>query len=82
MKYIIYEENGLELPLVFPEGIKHFDIVCAIRQKVVSAGFCNVRSSTDGGEDVWIAHGKSTGLCLESRPQDNAILTKMMNFRW
>lgn len=67
LKYIIIEQAGVEIPIVFPELLPHE--VVAGRSRVKSAGFCELDA-----EAQWQAGGKSVSLGLNSRPQDTEIL--------
>ena len=67
-KYIIHEEMGLELPVVFCPVINHIQMRNSF-PNIVSAGSCSLR---DG---KWHCFGKSVFLGLESRPEiDSEIL--------
>jgi hypothetical protein len=68
-KYIIVEEKGLELPIIFNSILTHADV--AGNKKVISAGFC--QSDYEGVYSVW---GESVSLKIKSRPQDCGILTR------
>jgi hypothetical protein len=74
MKYIIFEQAGLELPLVFPDLIEHK--VMAGERKVVSAGFVNLNLDNE----IRIG-GDSLTLNVKSRPQDAEIITKHLKNR-
>ena len=66
VKYIVVKEPvfGMEVPVTFPEVIPHPTVEIKNGQ-VVSAGFY---SATLG------AYGGSTGLGLNSRPQDTELI--------
>lgn len=83
MKYIIVEERGLELPIVFNEIMSHTQV--AGLKRVVSAGFCSFSPATnDNGEgfvkvNCW---GHSLTLDVKSRGKDDAeIIQKTIDFR-
>jgi len=78
-KYIIVDQEGIELPVIFPHLINHSDMRHA--GKVVSAGFCQMYA-TDGENTVSVCvFGKSESLKLESRPEDKEIIEEWLN-RW
>lgn len=68
MKYIIVDDDHLEVGIIFPNCISHDNV--RTRGLVVSAGFCSI------GEDDVVAYGHSVSLRLESRPQDSEVLTR------
>jgi len=69
MKYIIFEKDGLEVPVVFPDTIYHEQV--KMNGKVVSAGMCKIKH---GKFEVW---GKSISLLKESRLEDELILNQL-----
>lgn len=73
-KYIIVDENGIELPVIFNPILNHKTI--AGSQRVVAAGFC-LPSSSDGKYKTW---GASVSLGLASRPQDASILNDFLAY--
>jgi len=74
MKYIIVDDMGMELPVVFCEILDHNSV--AGERKVLSAGFC-VRND-DGTYQVW---GGSTTLKMSSKPADSDIIQHGIEFR-
>ena len=70
MKYVIVEQMGLEVPVVFSELMRH-DLMAKLG-KPVSAGFCAVDSD---GFSCW---GKSITLKLESRTEDSNLLNEFL----
>jgi hypothetical protein len=89
MKYIIVDERGIELPIIFSEMHRHADI--AGPRKVISAGFCRFNARTcfgedpNGSEDQTVASvscwGESVGLRVKSRKEDAALILKHNEFR-
>jgi hypothetical protein len=78
-KYIIVDQQGTELPVIFPHLINHSDMRHA--GKVVSAGFCQIFAS-DADKKVSVAvGGKSDSLKINSRPEDKEIIERWLN-RW
>lgn len=75
MKFLIYEDTGLELPIVFCDVTTHSTMANMINKKIVSAGFCSV---VDGN---WVAYGDSISLGLKARKEDSNLIDKMMKFR-
>lgn len=70
-KYIIFDSNGLEIPVIFSPLISHEEIKYGFN-KPISAGFC----SFSAFEGKVFCFGKSVSLKLNSRPEDSEILTK------
>lgn len=90
MKYIIVDEVGIEVPIIFSELQKHSNV--AGMKKVISAGFCYFRSDTvlgndsNGSEDQDVlavsCWGESVSLRLKSRGKvDEEIILKHNEFR-
>ncbi len=87
-KYIIKElENGHEVAILFDPLISHCDIgTCKnSRGKTISAGFFDV-AAVPTEEDpngisvgVW---GKSVTLKLESRPEDEELIKRVLRKKW
>jgi hypothetical protein len=70
-KYIIVGLGGMQVPLVFSPFLQHEDVAMAVRNKVYSAGFCELDSA-----GKWITGGKSVSLELDARQEDAAILNE------
>jgi len=70
-KYIIFEWNGLNVPVIFSPLIGHDEIQIPATYKPVSAGF--VQISFDFKE--YNCFGKSETLKLNSRKEDSEIVT-------
>lgn len=89
MKYIIIEDDGIEVPIIFSELLKHIDVKG--QRKVISAGFCQIDVKTilgedpNGSEDKSVLSvncgGKSVGLGVKSRAEDAELIKKHLNFR-
>lgn len=81
MKYVVIESHGVESPIIFPEWIKH-DEVLKGHEKVVSAGFCsfsvgeNGDGSTNPSVDCW---GRSVSLKVKSRGEEDEDLIRRTN---
>lgn len=77
MKYIIVEEGGLELPVIFPVIWNHSDVAARINDcnTVVSAGFLK---RNDSG-NLYVTGG-STSLRVKSRPEDLDLILKHLKF--
>lgn len=71
-KYVIVEERGHEVAVMFDSLIEHTKIA-AVFGNVVSAGFFEV--DPDG---VAYVFGKSLSLKLESRVSDHVALNKVL----
>jgi len=82
-KYIIKEVRGIEVAIMFSPLISHCDIGTKgdSRGKTISAGFFGIGSlqieeNYDAiGVSVW---GKSVTLEMESRPEDEALINKVL----
>ncbi len=74
MKYLIYEHNGLEVPIIFPVFINHCDMAHKVSEnnEIISAGFCNI------SENKLNAFGKSQSLQLKSGEHDSILLNLML----
>jgi hypothetical protein len=70
LKYVIFDELGIEVGVMFNELLKH-DAVAAGR-KCVSAGYCD----RDG--NAW---GSSTLLGLRARTEDSEVLKLTIELR-
>jgi hypothetical protein len=83
-KYIIIEQNGLDLAIMFDMILSHSDIAQGFN-KVLSAGFFQVggESSIADKQDIDVSvFGKSTTLNIESRKEDARILKKVLRKEW
>lgn len=68
-KYIIFERDGLEFPVLFPNHwVNHKEIVDKLG-KPISAGFFSIYSETE----IYVS-GKSVSMNLNSRPEDSQII--------
>lgn len=81
MKYIIFESNGLECPILFPEYVKHDEIANKFRSnKILSAGRVSLVSVDAGGA----CFSGSVSLGIKSSPaqtkEDTEILQKTFDF--
>ncbi len=75
MKYIIVKDDfGTEQPLVSSEILGHKDM--AGHKPVVSAGFCGFNA--EGHYVTASVWGDSTTLNVKSRPEDAALLERML----
>lgn len=80
MKYIVINQLGLEIPIIFPNLLLHKEV--AANHEVVSAGECSFY--IDGPVDherikcsVW---GKSIGLNILSRKEDGLLIEKCFGY--
>jgi hypothetical protein len=78
LKYVMLDLDGIETPLLFPERLKHSDVVAMIRLSVpdcrpVSAGF--VMTTANGVA----AYGSSLSLGVSSREQDTERLMLLLD---
>ena len=78
MKYIIFEDDGLEFPVIFPAVAQHNSIIAHSKWggklTPVSAGFVALDFNA---KDIF-AYGDSFSLKLKSRPVDSAIITNFI----
>ena len=76
VKYIIFENNGVETPIVFPDTLAHVDM--AQGREIVSAGFVDFYRV---GDFVAVGcYGESVSLKVASRKQkDEAVILKEFN---
>ena len=72
LKYIIVEDGGLELAVVFNEILTHADVGAKYgRNNIVGAGFVETDSK------YWACYGESVSLDIKSRcSTDSRILAK------
>ena len=82
MKYIIFNINKIETPVLFPVTLGHDEVARALGQDVVSAGFCKPNSDTTEYDcmivQTWSAYGSSSTLKVSARPQDAEIIMQAM----
>lgn len=72
-KYIVLEQDSLELPFIFSELSTHADVARALRGKVLGAGFCVIQN------DRYVCYGESISLEIESRGEvDSKILNSTL----
>ena len=82
MKYVMFNIDGIEIPVVFPEMIQHHQVVApvvlswSVPATPVSAGKLTVYTKLDDTTIVYEAHGESISLKLKSRPEDSGIITR------
>jgi hypothetical protein len=74
MKYIVIDSGGLELPILFPDVIKHKDIPV---KNAISAGTVQIWTSEDGTINV-SCFGESVSLKVKSRASEDSNLIKQM----
>jgi len=77
MKYIILDDGGLEMPVIFPPHWDHAETAQKFPgREVLSAGF--VGRQDGGALYVW---GRSQSLNLPARPEDLEIIHRVLDFR-
>lgn len=72
-KYIIIGRD--EMPIVFPELLKHSDVARQMggAHNVTGAGFCHIT------DDKYVCYGESTSLNVKSRQEvDSKILNTLL----
>lgn len=76
-KYIIIEEMGIEIPVLFSENLSHDSFLRMFnRNQIVSAGF--FQTKTYLGEIRVFTFGKSVSLKKESREIDEELIKKIL----
>ena len=75
LKYVIINET---FPILFGECHKHQDFVANRLGTPTSAGFCTISQVGDHGMSV-SCFGKSVGLNLESKPDDERLIERLFN---
>jgi len=80
-KYIIVEELGCEVAILFNELIVHSTFVKAYcKERIVSAGFFRVEIKNK--ELSVSVYGESATLKRKSRPEDSIIIKRMLSNDW
>ena len=76
MKYVILKELGIEVPIMFPDMVPHNT---QADKEPISAG--KFRISIDVNDKrIYHVWGESTGLKLQSRPEDADIIRHAFEF--
>lgn len=80
MKYVVIEYFGSEVPIVFPEFMRHDFFV---ELKPIAAGFCQFYIQPGAHRSIIAAnvYGESTGLKLKSRSQDAELIEQSFYYR-
>lgn len=73
MKYLVFERNSLEIPVIFPDWIEHREVLID-DFNIISAGHCVFREPNSV-----VCFGKSIGLNVESRQEDSELLSRLLN---
>ena len=81
-KYIIFDNGGLEIPVVFSPLLQHNQVASGLHLPVLSAGFCATLSSeTRADKPKWICWGQSISLRIKSRESvDAEILNRYLEY--
>jgi hypothetical protein len=74
-KYIIFERNGLEYPVLFPNHFIQHNEVKAMGDPV-SAGFFNLFTHIDGYSIGVTVNGESVSLKLKYRSEDAELIRR------
>jgi len=69
LKYIMLKVGENDLPIIFPEVIRHLDVAKAFSHEVVSAGFLQLNNK---GKLETV--GESVGLDIKTRPIDIEVI--------
>jgi len=74
-KYIIVDQSGIEVAIIFNPLITHADMAANFggKSKVLGAGFCCVELHTEQMR----AFGRSDSLGIDSTPEDTKVLNKL-----
>ena len=75
MKYIIVDDGGIEMPIVFPVFWNHSKVAMGIRGIPLSAGFIK----RDNTGRLYVSGG-SVSLNLKSRPEDLDLILQHLSF--
>ncbi len=67
MKYVVVQDHGLEIPILFPEILQHKDVARCYEGMVLGAGFV---SRDEQGQ--WFCCGGSVSLKISSRVVDDS----------
>lgn len=78
MKYIVFEEDGLEDIVIFSKLVNHSDMASRIGKKVLGAGFVRLGMDTASDHIVGVCHGESISLNMKSRPEDSILLNRRL----
>lgn len=74
MKYVIFANNALEIPVIIPDCANHCDISLGTEFTPVSAGFF----STKGGIVTVFMDQKSTSTGLKPRSDDDILISALI----
>lgn len=77
-KYIIRDDGLTVCAIVFNNHIQHNQMAFRLGIKPISAGFVKLHALSDGSIRA-DAFGESVSLNLKSRPEDGAIIGRMLN---
>jgi hypothetical protein len=80
MKYVIVEINGCEVPLMFPDCVKHDTF--AEMKPIAAAKFSTIVDTSSGEPKLlYKVYGKSKSLNLKCRPtEDSDIIQHAFEF--
>jgi len=79
LKYVVTEHGDFA---IFTKLSNHSDVARGLHGRPVGAGFCNIRQKADS-EDVNVhCYGRSVSLNLASRPEDEEMINKKINFNY
>ena len=77
MKYIMYDRQGIETPILFPPTVEH-DVMAnktGSSWRLLSAGFVTI-----GPAGLIVASGHSHSLNLKSREEDGDIIARWLTW--
>jgi len=78
MKYVVFEIQGVPSPVLFPDHIRHSDVIGVTGAKIASAGFCDVESSRPPKPPLVTVRGGSESLRVLCRAQDAEIISNFL----
>ncbi len=76
LKYVLTDQNDFA---IFSELTSHKDIAGRLYGKAIGAGFCTVSPAWGRRRSAVRCYGSSDSLNLESRPEDEQIITDLLN---
>ena len=84
MKYVIIKDQGIEVPIMFPDIVQHNAFA---DKEPISAGKFRIEIDTkhttetkNKDQIIYETYGESTSLKLKSRPEDASIIQHAFEF--
>jgi hypothetical protein len=83
MKYVMFEYQGLDTPIIFPDYVSHAEAmrgICPNSRLWISAGFVGkFDENKSSGHSKYFAFGESKSLKLQHRNTDDQLINKLLN---